>query len=249
MPVVQVGNSSTGEAEARLLGEVEELRREVEEVRGSSAGEVARLAGELEEVQAACRGLQQRVEELEARPSAEVVEEQEVEKVVKEEEEKVKEVIASVTAEQGGVDMGEVARLQEKVEAQLALVRIQPHLTSLHSTQPTPPHLPHQVREVVAAPLSVAFDAVRCEDFLGTDGWLPFTKLNANLGEGMDPDTGVFTVPIRCHPPLLLLLLLLLHRLLDLLVLNMLILLASGLYLFLLNVYGAPRDGVTLSIK
>jgi len=108
----------------------------------------------------------------------------------------VKAVAVTVRAEQGEVDMGAMAALQEKVEAQLALVR-----------------------EVVTAPLSVAFDAVRCEDFLGTDGWLPFTKLNANLGDGMDPDTGVFTVP------------------------------TSGLYLFLLNVYGAPRDGVTLSIK
>ena len=72
---------------------------------------------------------------------------------------------------------------------------------------------------LLAAPLSVAFDAVRTEDFLGQDGWLPFTKLNANLGDGMNIETGIFTVPL------------------------------AGLYLFLLNVYGAPRDGVVLSIR
>ena len=72
---------------------------------------------------------------------------------------------------------------------------------------------------LLAAPLSVAFDAVRTEDFVGQDGWLPFTKLNANLGDGMNMETGIFTVPI------------------------------GGLYLFLLNVYGAPRDGVVLSIR
>ena len=72
---------------------------------------------------------------------------------------------------------------------------------------------------LLAAPLSVAFDAVRSEDFLGQDGWLPFTKLNANLGDGMNMETGIFTVPL------------------------------GGLYLFLLNVYGAPRDGVVLSIR
>ena len=72
---------------------------------------------------------------------------------------------------------------------------------------------------LLAAPLSVAFDAVRSEDFLGQDGWLPFTKLNANLGDGMNIETGIFTVPL------------------------------AGLYLFLLNVYGAPRDGVVLSIR
>ena len=75
------------------------------------------------------------------------------------------------------------------------------------------------LNSLLTAPLSVAFDAIRSEDFLGQDGWLPFTKLNANLGDGMNMETGIFTAPI------------------------------SGLYLFLLNVYGAPRDGVVLSIR
>ena len=75
------------------------------------------------------------------------------------------------------------------------------------------------LRSLLAAPLSVAFDAVRTEDFVGQDGWLPFTKMNTNLGEGMNMETGIFTVPV------------------------------AGLYLFLLNVYGAPRDGVVLSIR
>ena len=99
-------------------------------------------------------------------------------------------------AEAVQVDLDEVAKLRDRLETGLA-----------------------SMGSLLTAPLSVAFDAVRCEDFVGQDGWLPFTKLNTNLGEGMDIETGMFTVP------------------------------TSGLYLFLLNVYGAPRDGVTLSIR
>ena len=75
------------------------------------------------------------------------------------------------------------------------------------------------MKSLVFAPLSVIFDAVRSEDWVGEDGWLPYTKLNINLGDGMDMDTGRFTAPV------------------------------SGVYFFLLNVYGAPRDGVVLSIR
>ena len=75
------------------------------------------------------------------------------------------------------------------------------------------------MKSLVFSPLSVMFDAVRSEDWLGEDNYLPFTKLNINLGEGMNIDTGRFTAP---------------H---------------SGLYLFILNVYGAPRDAVVLSIR
>jgi len=75
------------------------------------------------------------------------------------------------------------------------------------------------MKDLVFAPLSVIFDAVRSEDWVGQDGWLPYTKLNINLGNGMNMDTGRFTVPI------------------------------SGVYFFLINVYGAPRDGVVLSIR
>ena len=46
-----------------------------------------------------------------------------------------------------------------------------------------------------------------------------FIQTNVNLGEGLNVDTGRFTVP------------------------------TSGVYMFLLNVYGAPRDPVVLSIK
>merc|ERR1719430_1898873 len=63
------------------------------------------------------------------------------------------------------------------------------------------------------------FDAVRCEDFHGQDGWLPFNNLNINLGEGMDPSSGFFTAPM------------------------------SGLYIFLINMFGAPRDAAVLSIR
>ena len=75
------------------------------------------------------------------------------------------------------------------------------------------------MKSLVSAPLSVIFDAVRSEDWVGEGGWLPYTKLNINLGNGLDMDTGRFTVPV------------------------------SGVYFFLLNVYGAPRDGVVLSIR
>jgi hypothetical protein len=68
-------------------------------------------------------------------------------------------------------------------------------------------------------PFAVVFDAVRCEDWMGQDSFLPFTKLNTNLGGGMNMDTGKFTAPV------------------------------TGLYFLALNVYGAPRDGVVLSIK
>ena len=75
------------------------------------------------------------------------------------------------------------------------------------------------MKSLVFAPLSVIFDAVRSEDWVGEDGWLPYTKLNINLGDGMDMDTGRFTAPV------------------------------SGVYFFVLNVYGAPRDAVVLSIR
>jgi len=67
--------------------------------------------------------------------------------------------------------------------------------------------------------LSVIFDAVRTEDWLGQDGFIPFSKLNVNVGGGMDINSGKFTAP------------------------------ESGLYFFSINVYGAPRDAVVLSIR
>jgi len=68
-------------------------------------------------------------------------------------------------------------------------------------------------------PFAVVFDAVRCEDWVGQDSFLPYTKMNSNLGGGLNMDTGKFTAPV------------------------------TGLYFFALNVFGAPRDGVVLSIK
>jgi len=75
------------------------------------------------------------------------------------------------------------------------------------------------MKSLVFSPLSVMFDAVRSEEWVGEDSYLPFTKLNINLGEGMSIDTGRFTAPL------------------------------SGVYLFILNVYGAPRDAVVVSIR
>jgi len=65
----------------------------------------------------------------------------------------------------------------------------------------------------------VIFDAVRTEDWIGQDSFLPFSKMNMNVGGGFNMDSGKFTAPI------------------------------SGLYYFNVNVYGAPRDPVVLSIR
>jgi len=96
-------------------------------------------------------------------------------------------------------------------------------LTALANMPAAP--APAPVKEVVSiekpdiTPFAVVFDAVRCEDYAGQDKFLPFTKTNCNIGGGLNLDTGKFTAPV------------------------------SGLYFFALNVYGAPRDGVVLSIK
>jgi len=66
---------------------------------------------------------------------------------------------------------------------------------------------------------SVIFDVVRCEDWLGQDSFLPFSKANMNIGGGFHLDSGKFTAPV------------------------------SGFYFFNVNVYGAPRDPVVLSIR
>lgn len=68
-------------------------------------------------------------------------------------------------------------------------------------------------------PLSVMFDANRYEDWKGIDDFLPFDKANINLGGGFNIETGKFTAPV------------------------------GGLYFFTLNVYGAPRDAIILSIR
>ena len=53
-----------------------------------------------------------------------------------------------------------------------------------------------EVRTALAGgPLSVMFDAVRCEEWLGADSVLPFTRLAASAGGGMEVETGVFTAP------------------------------------------------------
>ena len=96
-----------------------------------------------------------------------------------------------------GIDLtGQVEELKTKVDSSIATMK-----------------------SLVFSPLSVIFDAVRSEDWVGEDNYLPFTKLNINLGDGMNIDTGRFSAPV------------------------------SGLYLFILNVYGAPRDAVVLSIR
>ena len=40
---------------------------------------------------------------------------------------------------------------------------------------------------LVRAPFSVLFDAVRCEDWLGQDSYLPFTKVRGLDGTGQFP--------------------------------------------------------------
>jgi hypothetical protein len=75
------------------------------------------------------------------------------------------------------------------------------------------------LKSSLTSPLSVMFDATRSEDLKGKDDFLPFDKAETNLGGGFDIETGKFTAPL------------------------------SGLYFFALNVYGAPRDAVIMSIR
>ena len=169
---------------------MEELRSTISKSKESTLSEFQRLDGELSALSDNWQHLEERVAAQEQRP------------VYSPPSEPVEVPSPPVVVEQqtaGSVSAdGEemMVRMEEK---------LQKEVTSL--------------RSLLAAPLSVAFDAVRTEDFVGQDGWLPFTKMNTNLGEGMNMETGIFTVPV------------------------------AGLYLFLLNVYGAPRDGVVLSIR
>jgi len=78
---------------------------------------------------------------------------------------------------------------------------------------------PVEVESEVPELISVIFDAVRTEDWIGQDGFIPFSKLNVDVGGGMDINSGKFTAP------------------------------KSGIYFFNVNVYGAPRDQVVLSIR
>ena len=185
-----MASDSSGQLEAKLAGEVAELRGSlIAEERDRREG-LKVVALEVAGVRESLGDLEERLLRLELRPEASPV------LPVQEEEPgpalvMVPEIsaLAPAVAEE---EQGQVAALRERLEA---------------------------VTSLLTAPLSVAFDAVRCEDFLGQDGWLPFDKLNINLGDGMNSETGMFTVPV------------------------------SGLYMFLVNVYGAPRDGVVLSIK
>ena len=188
--LVQVGSDSSGQLEAKLAGEVAEVRSSLlaEERERMEGLEAASL--EVAGVRESLGGLEERLLRLELRPEAPPVlpvQEEELATALV----TVPEISAFAPA-MAQEEQGQVAALRERLEA---------------------------VTSLLTAPLSVAFDAVRCEDFLGQDGWLPFDKLNCNLGGGMNSESGMFTVPV------------------------------SGLYMFLVNVYGAPREGVVLSIK
>jgi len=52
------------------------------------------------------------------------------------------------------------------------------------------------LRNLMSQPLSVYFDAYRTEDYdVGGEEYLTFSGIRCNLGGGMDPKSGVFTVP------------------------------------------------------
>ena len=194
----QVGSGGSGEFEAKVEGELGGLRSAMKKSEETTSAEFERLDGELAALSEGWLKLEERVAEQEQRPvyspppPAEVVEPTPPPPPVVAELPPV--MVEKQTTSADGEEL--MGRLEQRLASEMA------GLSSL-----------------LAAPLSVAFDAVRTEDFVGQDGWLPFTKLNANLGDGMNMETGIFTVPI------------------------------GGLYLFLLNVYGAPRDGVVLSIR
>jgi len=52
------------------------------------------------------------------------------------------------------------------------------------------------LRNLMSQPLSIYFDAYRTEDYdVGGEEYLTFSGTRCNLGGGMDPKSGVFTVP------------------------------------------------------
>ena len=177
-----------------MEGELEELRSTLSKSKESTLSEFQRLDGELSALSDNWQHLEERVAAQEERPVYSPPPPPPSEPVEVPSPPVVVEQQTALSVSADGEEM--MVRMEEK---------LQKEVTGL--------------RSLLAAPLSVAFDAVRTEDFVGQDGWLPFTKMNTNLGEGMNMETGIFTVPV------------------------------AGLYLFLLNVYGAPRDGVVLSIR
>ena len=202
----QVGASGSGEFEAKVEGELGEMRSAMKKSEETTSAEFERLNVDLAALNDSWQKLEERLVKVDDKVAA-----QELQQVFSPPPVEVVEPTAppppvevelpvSVIDEQGTTSKVEDGDLMGRLEQRLAS-----EVAGLNS--------------LFAAPLSVAFDAVRSEDFVGQDGFLPFTKLNANLGDGMNMETGIFTVPV------------------------------AGLYLFLLNVYGAPRDGVVLSIR
>ena len=200
-------DAGSGEFEAKVEAELEGLRSAMKKSEETTSAEFERLDGELAALSNGWLQLEERVAEQEQRPvyspppppASPPPAQLPVQPIAPPVEKELPVVVVEQqTMSADGEEL--MGRLEQKLEQRLAS-----EVAGLSS--------------LLAAPLSVAFDAVRSEDFLGQDGWLPFTKLNANLGDGMNMETGIFTVPL------------------------------GGLYLFLLNVYGAPRDGVVLSIR
>jgi len=206
--LLQVGaDAGSGEFEAKVEAELGGLRSAMKKSEETTSAEFERLDGELAALSNGWLQLEERVAEQEQRPvyspppppASPPPAQLPVQPIAPPVEKELPVVVVEQqTMSADGEEL--MGRLEQKLEQRLAS-----EVAGLSS--------------LLAAPLSVAFDAVRSEDFLGQDGWLPFTKLNANLGDGMNMETGIFTVPL------------------------------GGLYLFLLNVYGAPRDGVVLSIR
>ena len=200
-------DAGSGEFEAKVEAELGGLRSAMKKSEETTSAEFERLDGEVAALSSGWLQLEERVAEQEQRPvyspppppASPPPAQLPVQPIAPPVEKELPVVVVEQqTMSADGEEL--MGRLEQKLEQRLAS-----EVAGLSS--------------LLAAPLSVAFDAVRSEDFLGQDGWLPFTKLNANLGDGMNMETGIFTVPL------------------------------GGLYLFLLNVYGAPRDGVVLSIR
>ena len=195
-----MGTGGSGEFEAKVEGELGGLRSAIKKSEETRLAEFERLDGELAALNKGWLQLEERVAEQEQRPVYSPPPAELPAEPTPPLPPVVKELPVVVVEQQTASGLADGEELMRKLEQRLAS-----EVAGLSSQ--------------LAAPLSVAFDAVRTEDFVGQDGWLPFTKMNANLGDGMNMETGIFAAPV------------------------------AGLYLFLLNVYGAPRDGVVLSIR
>jgi len=190
-PVPVAAASSNGNVDEKLSSRIDQLAQDIENVQVGLSGSAT--TADVSKLRAAVEGLESR----------QAAHEVAMEKALK--ELPAPAAAAPSTAASAAAPSESVAAVD--VSSQLA--EIQASVSGELS----------RCRNLVASPFSVMFDAVRTEDWVGQDSYLPFSKMNTNVGGGFDQGTGKFSPPV------------------------------AGVYYFSLNVYGAPRDGVVLSIR